>query len=377
MTVPMVTGCAVQPCATYHIKLAIGDVCDGLFDSGVFLKANAFSSFGAVHILANGVPYPSGDSVFVCPGSSVTLSGSPAPNYLWNTGATTQSIVIDEMNINASGIYQIQTHVGACFTFTAIKVVFQPPSAAITPSGPTTFCSGFNVTLNAPTGSNKTYQWKKGTNLIAGATSSSYTASTGGNYKVIVTATATGCSKTTPTATVVTVNALPSATITPQGPTTFCAGGSVLLKGNNGTGFTYQWKKGGNNISGATLKNYTATLAGVYKIKVTNSNGCSKLSSGVTVTVPCKEEETILLQNDFNFSVYPNPNMGAFTIKFATTLSSPVQIEMTDETGRIVKKLQTDEQTVLISESNLAKGIYFLKVRNRDEEVRRKIYVAR
>src|SRR6185436_10611216 len=31
------------------------------------------------------------------------------------------------------------------------------PSAAITPAGPTTFCSGGSVVLNAPTGANKTY----------------------------------------------------------------------------------------------------------------------------------------------------------------------------------------------------------------------------
>jgi len=380
LTVPLVAGCLVQPCATYHIKLAVGDVCDGIFDSGVFLKGNAFSSFGAGHILANGVPCASGDSVFACPGSSVTLSGNPAPNYLWNTGATTQSIVIDEGNINASGIYQLQTALGSCFTFSSVKILFQPPSAAITPSGPATFCSGSSITLNASTGANRTYQWKKGTNLIPGPTLSSYAATTGGNYRVIVTATATGCSNTTASATVVTMNALPAATITPQGPTTFCAGGSVLLKGNYGAGFTYQWKKGGNNIAGATLKNYTATLAGVYKIKVTNSNGCSKLSAGVTVTVPCKEEENILSQSvptGIGFSVYPNPNTGAFTIKFSTRPASPVQIELTDETGRIVKKLETGEQTVLISEPNIAKGIYFVTARTWDEKVRKKISVVR
>ncbi len=49
--------------------------------------------------------------------------------------------------------------------------------------------------MQANTGAGLTYKWRKGSNYISGATLSSYTATTQGNYKVEVTD-ANGCMKT-------------------------------------------------------------------------------------------------------------------------------------------------------------------------------------
>ncbi|HKR04008.1 MAG TPA: T9SS type A sorting domain-containing protein [Bacteroidia bacterium] len=293
--------------------------------------------------------------------------------------------------VKESGAYSaVVDHCTCIYNTSSLTVTVNPlPSATITPAGPTTFCSGGSVVLNVPTGTNKTYQWKKGANLISGATLSSYTATTGGNYRVIVTNTVTGCSKTSNSATTVTVNTFPTATITPQGPTTFCAGGSVVLQANTGAGLTYKWKKGSNFISGATLSNYTATIGGNYRVQVTNSNGCSKTSALIAVSVPCKsvgsesesegesEGESVPITGGSDVKIFPNPNAGEFTIKFSAKPSSPIQIEMTDEIGKVVKKFETNDETVVIKESNLAKGIYCLTVRNEDEVVIKKINVVK
>lgn len=45
-TTILIAGAQVVPCSTYHIKLAVCDVTDAIWDSGVFLEANSFQSVG-------------------------------------------------------------------------------------------------------------------------------------------------------------------------------------------------------------------------------------------------------------------------------------------------------------------------------------------
>lgn len=81
------------------------------------------------------------------------------------------------------------------FDFTTIKYCTPVPTATITAGGLTTICIGTSVTLSANVGVGLTYQWKKGNANIAGATASTYAATTSGSYKCVVT-NANGCSAT-------------------------------------------------------------------------------------------------------------------------------------------------------------------------------------
>jgi hypothetical protein len=68
---------------------------------------------------------------------------------------------------------------------------------------------------------------------------------------------------------------LPIAVITPSGPTSFCAGGSVDLTASGGTG--YVWSTGSTN---ATI---TVTESGTFTVTVTDTNGCTDTES-ITIT---------------------------------------------------------------------------------------------
>ncbi|HEX2898929.1 MAG TPA: hypothetical protein VHS96_04340, partial [Bacteroidia bacterium] len=231
-------------------------------------------SNNGVNITINAIPAtptitPGGPTTFCAPGS-VNLTSSSASGNVWSPGgATTQTL-----NVTTSGSYTVSVTTAGCTSAASAPVVVTvnsaPATPTITPSGPTTFCTGGSVTLSAPVSSG--YLWSPG-----GATTQTINVTTSGSYTVQVTNGA-GCSATS-APTVVTVNAAPATpTITPSGPTTFCAGGSVTLSAPVSSG--YLWSPGG-----ATTQTINVTTSGSYTVQVTNGAGCSATSAPTVVTV--------------------------------------------------------------------------------------------
>ncbi|MBK9457401.1 MAG: T9SS type A sorting domain-containing protein [Bacteroidetes bacterium] len=220
--------------------------------------------------------------------------------------------------------------------------------------GPTTFCQGGSVELTATyTGTN--VQWKKDGIPIIGATFSNYTVTTKGNYSCETFST---CDTVQSNEIFVNVNKNPSAFISPDGPTIFCTGGSVLLNVTPVGGSTYQWYKGASPIAGAISLSYTATTSGNYKCRVTKAaTGCFKNSNAIAVSVTCREENNII---ENTFSLYPNPANNFITIE--TDFSTKKTIYLTDALGQIVKTITTSENNITIDLQGIASGVYFIKM---------------
>lgn len=220
-----------------------------------------------------------------CQGGSVVLTCSAANTYLWSTGATTQSITV-----TTSGTYSC-TATTASGTGTAAAVtvyVATPTASTITASGATAICQGSNVTLTANSGAS--YLWSPG-----GQTTQAISATAAGSYTVRVTD-VYGCSSVSPAKTV-TVNAVPTATITASGSTTFNVGGSVTLTASSaGTGGSYLWSPGNQ-----TTQAITVSTGGSYSVRVTNAAGCSATSSATTVTVNSTTQATITVSGTTTF----------------------------------------------------------------------------
>ncbi len=138
----------------------------------------------------------------------------------------------------------------------AVATCDKPPTPIITANGPTVFCDGGSVTLDA--GNYSHYAWNTGD---VGEFITVY-----GSQPYCVTVTdANGC--TGVACQFVTVVANPSVVIAVSGPTNFCQGGSVTL--TTGSFSSYNWS------TGSTSNSVVATTTGNYYVTIANSLGCS------------------------------------------------------------------------------------------------------
>ena len=155
----------------------------------------------------------------------------------------------------------------------------------IVPAGPTSFCDPgsviLNINLNAGTAPTS-YQWFKDGVAISGAIANTYTATTTGDYTVLLTYADNTTVLTDPQD--VTANPLPATpTVTAAPGATVCIGATATLTSSNVTG--NQWYFNNVAITGATAQTYAATASGDYKVGYTDPvTGCTSFST-ITVVV--------------------------------------------------------------------------------------------
>lgn len=188
---------------------------------------------------------------------SAASGGSVVPSPTLNTAGT---VTYYAASLNNTTTCESDTRTAVTLTITTVA------QASVTAGGATTFCQGGSVLLTANSGSS--YSWS------TGASTQSITVSTTGSYTVTVTT--SGCTSTSPPVNV-TVNALPTATITAGGPLAFCQGGNVVLTASAGS--TWAWS------TGASTQSITVANTGNYSVTVTNAQGCSATSAATGVNV--------------------------------------------------------------------------------------------
>lgn len=261
-----------------------------------------------VSVSITSVPAPSGSTISICNGTSVTFTATPTnggvtPLYEWfvngvsqgapsgtNTFVTTTLADLDDVTcVLTSSISSCALGNPATSNIIDVSVTTQPASVTITPAA--AVCAGTSKTFTANPvngGATPTYQWYvNSTPVGTGLATYTYTPVNGDVVEVEMSS-SLSCAVPIPAlgSLTQTVNALPTAGIT--GNNILCPGIPNLLTSNaaagSGTITTIQWRLGGVNIGGATNTTYAATAAGNYDVVVTNSNGCTFTSPVFTIT---------------------------------------------------------------------------------------------
>ena len=236
---------------------------------------------------------------------SVAATGTTPFSYQWSRngsligGAISASYPIASAQAADAGDYTVTvtnsagfvTSPAATLTVTALAlapVITGPPQgAAVTIGAGVTFA--VTATGTAPF----TYQWLQNGVILPGATGSSYVLASAqsadaGNYTVTVTNSAG--SATSAAAGLLVSAAPPAITTQPQNASVLSGSGAAFSVVVTGTApFTYQWRKSGTPLAGATSPGYTisstqAADAGNYSVTVTNAAG-SVTSASASLTV--------------------------------------------------------------------------------------------
>lgn len=317
----------------YHVTTE--DACGNIFSDTIDVAA------------APPVPLNVGPDRTKCNSDTLQLSAPTGfLNYSWSPAYNISSLTTRQIVVNPlvdTTYYLKAEKTPGCFGFDTVRIKVNT-SPAIRLGNDTSFCNGQSITLSAGTGFTS-YQWNNG------GTNAQATISNKGIYSVIGT-TAEGC-KSYDTLQVLNVYANPVVRLNKD--TTLCMGASRLLDAGNFS--SYLW----NN--GSVAQSITVTGPGIYKVTVTDVNGCKGTdSSSIKVLHPlparfllpdtsiCSYGSLVLFANT-NFQSYLwNTNAGTSTIE----IKKPGQywLQVTDTNGCLGK------DTVTVLQKECMVGLY-------------------
>ena len=217
-------------------------------------------------------------------GATSSSYSTPATSFADN-GAQFSVVVSN----SAGSVTSFDARLTVTANISAPTITRQPLAQTVTADQTATFSVA--ATGTAPL----IYQWKKNGTDIPGATSSSYStpamgiAGSSAAYSVVVSNSAGIASSGSATLTV-TANAMAPSITQPAAQKVTEGQSATFLVTATGTSLSYQWRKNGTDIPGATSSSYTTTATSmadsgtVFTVVVSNSAG-TVTSNSATLTV--------------------------------------------------------------------------------------------
>jgi gliding motility-associated-like protein len=230
----------------------------------------------------------------LCQGTELSAETPDAIHYLWSTGDTTASIVID-----TTGIYSVSvTNLGCTVSLNNINVELYPQSS-VNLGNDSILCALATLLLNAEQPHPATYLWQ---DL---STNTTYLVDSEGDYWVIVTDECLQVSDT------IYLGYLYPFEVDLGNDTTLCEGQHLLLSAETPY-CTYLWQ------DGSTESTYLVRYAGVYQVLV--SNLCFDETAEIEVFYQRCEQE-LYIPSSFT------PNSDGLNDQFKPIFAYPDKIE--------------------------------------------------
>lgn len=274
----------------------------------------------------------------ICDGTNTTFTVTAGPavgtTYQWQistgggpftnlanggvySGVTTTTLTLTGVTTALSGNSYRVVVTGVCpptsVTSAAGTLTVNIPPTITTQPVNTTKCVGTTATYSVvATGNAPTYQWQVSTNLgltwtnITGATASTFSVTAAqilnnNQYRVIVTV--SPCASTiTSNAVSLTVNPLPTVTISSPVLQLIPGRTSTISAVSTPTAASYVWTLNGTTVAGVTTGTLTANINGIgtYRATATDGNGCVNSSNNLVIGTEASDR----------LFIYPNPTTG-------------------------------------------------------------------
>ncbi len=227
-----------------------------------------------------------GNDVTICKGETTQLQATGATNYVWSPSIGLSGTIISNPTATPpeTTVYTV-TGTNACGVDIDTLIVTVNPIANADLGQDLTICANDTLQFAVENLSSATYQWGPSSAFVGATNAFEATVVVNTTTDIfVITTNSNGCIDTD-TLTVNVVIPQNAPTITPQGPTTFCAGESLVL--TSSTGNFVEWSNGLLNVNQILV-----TTSGQYYVALT-SGQCPAYSDTIDVVVNAIPNATI------------------------------------------------------------------------------------
>lgn len=316
----------------------------GAFDSTTVIANNTFGSLGGLDAFA--LRLRGSDWSF----DWFRQAGGPYDDEM-------RGIAIDKQNIPyVCGTFDTRLTIdgesqeGERYTDVFLGAIECGPNTALRPAAADiTICQGGDSTITAPDGY-PAYAW-----TVNGAANSTdarrnvfdLSKLPVGTHKIKVRITdQNDCSLTSKEVTVIVSEGLAKPVITQNGMALTC---SI-------DGATYVWFREGKEMKNVTTREITAPGNGMYRVRVTDSTGCTRWSDPIVVGSTSVDEDEAVS----DIAVYPNPTHGDVNV---ANLPSGSTVMLVDVLGRTIEHRIDVSGTIILPLGDQPHGLYTLAIK--------------